>query len=176
MSYLSRLHGQTSGNGVARPLTEPTKGASVSSVSPRGGAFPQIDVSERASIIEFEAAVPRGLAEALARLEACPAWSTASRWQEIVDTFARMIDGGAAAQALASGWRLVEIIGIQVELPHDLPSRAGLVFSARPGDSIKNVRPGGCIIANGTVRHIWKRVPLPAGGSIVLPWQLGGRP
>jgi hypothetical protein len=45
----------------------------------------------------------------------------------------------------------------------------------RPGDTVTDVRRAGCIIAYGTVRHIWKRVPLPANGSIVLPWQLGDR-
>jgi hypothetical protein len=170
MSYLARLHRQISGNGVPRPLTEPTKGASVSSVSSQGRAFPQFDVSERASIIEFDGSAPRDLAEALARLEACPAWCPSSRWQEIVDTFARMIDGGSASQAMGLGWSLVEIIGIQNDLPHDLPSRAGLLFSVHPGDSIKNVRPDGCIIAYGSVRHIWRRVPLSS--AIVLPWEL----
>ena len=82
-----------------------------------------------------------------------------------------MIDGGSAAQALASGWRLVEIIGVQIDLPHDLPSRAGLVFSVRSGHIITNVRAEGCIIAYGTVRHIWRRAPLDA--EIVLPWELG---
>jgi hypothetical protein len=83
-----------------------------------------------------------------------------------------MIDDGSAAQTLASGWGLVELVGVQIDPPHDLPSRAGLVFSVRPGDSIKNVRPDGCIIAYATVRHIWKRVPLPRDGSICLPWEL----
>jgi hypothetical protein len=172
MSYLARLHHRTSGNGVHRPLTELTEDPFVGSVSYQGRPFPQIDVAERASIIEFEASVPRDLAEALARLEPRPAWCASSRWREIVDTFARMIDDGSAAQALASGWRLVEIIGVQTDLPHDLPTRAGLVFSVRPGDSIRSLHPDGCIIAYSTVRHIWKRVPLPVNGPICLPWEL----
>ena len=81
-----------------------------------------------------------------------------------------MIDDGSAAQALASGWRLVEIIGVQTDLPHDLPTRAGLVFSVRPGDSIRNLHLDGCIIAYSTVRHIWKRAPI--GADVCLPWEL----
>jgi putative DNA primase/helicase len=39
-------------------------------------------------------------------------------------------------------------------------------------DSVTGVRRAGAIIPYGNVRHIWKRAPLPADGSICLPWEL----
>ena len=68
---------------------------------------------------------------------------------------------------------------------------AGKVLATAAVPALSSVRPGGrrphqggrghtgrvrrragCIIAYATVRHIWKRVPLPADGSICLPWEL----
>ena len=96
----------------------------------------------------------------------------AERWARAADALDAIIQSGVVEKALALGWDARELIGVCRAPPHDSPSRAGLIFSMRPGDTVTDVRRAGCIIAYGTVRHIWKRVPLPADGSICLPWEL----
>jgi hypothetical protein len=96
----------------------------------------------------------------------------AERWATAADALDAIIRSGAADKALGLGWDARELIGVCRAAPHDSPSRAGLIFSMRPGDNVTDVRRAGCIIAYGTVRHIWKRVPLPVDGSICLPWEL----
>jgi hypothetical protein len=96
------------------------------------------------------------------------------RWDLAADALESLTHIGVVEKALGLGWDARELIGVCRAVPHDSPSRAGLIFSMRPGDSVTDVRRAGAIIAYGTVRHIWKRVPLPANGSIVLPWQLWG--
>ena len=98
------------------------------------------------------------------------------RWDPAADALESLLRSGAVAKALGLGWDVREIIGVQRRQPHDAPHCAGLIFSMKPGDSVNDVRRAGAIIAYGTIRHIWKRVPLPADGSIVLPWQLAGTP
>jgi hypothetical protein len=98
------------------------------------------------------------------------------RWGIAADALESLLRAGVIEKALRLGWDTRELIGVCRAAPHDSPSRAGLIFSLRPGDTITDVRRAGCIIAYATVRHIWKRVPLPADGSIVLPWQLGTQP
>jgi hypothetical protein len=177
MSYLARLRLQISGNGAITPLTELTKGASVSSVSPQGRAFPEIDVAEwqeRAALVEYDGGIPRRLAEVFAQLEICPPppGIEPRRWHGAQEAFAGLLASGVAAKALGLGWDVRELIGVQRARPHDTPNRAGLIFSMKPGDTVPDVRRSGCIIAYGNVRHIWKRTPLPSDGSICLPWEL----
>jgi hypothetical protein len=92
------------------------------------------------------------------------------RWDLAADALEILLRAGVVEKALGLGWDARELIGVCRAAPHDSPSRAGLIFSMRPGDAVTDVRRTGCIIA--TVRHIWKRVPLPADGSICLPWEL----
>jgi len=129
-------------------------------------------IAERSALVEFDGAAPRVLADVLARMEACPVWGEPRRWAVIVDALARMIDDGTAAQALAAGWQILELVGVQTTRPHGLLSRAGLVFSLREADRVTDVRPSHCMIVAGALRHTWLRCPLPADGSIVLPWEL----
>jgi hypothetical protein len=75
---------------------------------------------------------------------------------------------GAIDAALRLGWDARELIGLQRFRPHDHPLWAGLVFSLRSGDVVRNVTDSGCIIVAANVRYIWRRVPL--GDSIMLPW------
>jgi hypothetical protein len=96
----------------------------------------------------------------------------AERWATAADALDAIIRSGAADKALGLGWDARELIGVCRAPPHDSPSRAGLIFSMRPGDTVTDVRRAGCIIAYSTVRHIWKRVPLPVDGSVCLPWEL----
>ena len=96
----------------------------------------------------------------------------AERWATAADALDAIIRSGAADKALGLGWDVRELIGVCRAPPHDSPSRAGLIFSMRPGDTVTDVRRAGCIIAYGTVRHIWKRVPLPADRSLCMPWDL----
>jgi hypothetical protein len=94
------------------------------------------------------------------------------RWDLAADALESLRHAGMIEKALALGWHARELIGVCRAAPHDSPSRAGLIFSMRPGDTVTDVRRAGCIIAYATVRHIWKRVPMPADGSICLPWEL----
>lgn len=94
------------------------------------------------------------------------------RWALVSDALSHLIVTGAAAKALEQGWEAFDLLGVQRLPPHDAPHVAGLVFSMRPDDVVTDVRRAGCIIASGNVRHIWKRRPLLAGGSICLPWEL----
>jgi hypothetical protein len=96
----------------------------------------------------------------------------AERWATAADALDAIIRSGAADKALGLDWDARELIGVCRAAPHDSPSRAGLIFSMRPGDTVTDVRRAGCIIAYGTVRHIWKRVPLPADRSLCMPWEL----
>jgi hypothetical protein len=93
-------------------------------------------------------------------------------WDLAADALESLLRASVVEKALSLGWDIRELIGVCRTAPHDSPSRAGLLFSMRPGDTVTDVRRAGCIIAYTTVRHIWKRVPLPADGSICLPWEL----
>jgi hypothetical protein len=97
---------------------------------------------------------------------------SAERWARAADALDAIIQAGVVDRALGFGWDARELIGVCRAPPDDSPSRAGLIFSMRPGDTVTDVRRTGCIIAYGTVRHIWKRVPLPVDGSVCLPWEL----
>jgi len=88
------------------------------------------------------------------------------------DALESLMDSGAVERALILGWDARELIGVQRAQPHDHPSRAGLIFSLRPGDTVPDVRASGSIISSGNVRHIWRRSPLPCDGSICLPWEI----
>jgi hypothetical protein len=96
----------------------------------------------------------------------------APRWAVAVDALESLMRSGAVAKALELGWDARELIGVQRRQPHDAPHCAGLIFSMRAGDTVTDVRRSGCLISYSNVRHIWKRVPLPADGSICLPWEL----
>jgi hypothetical protein len=98
------------------------------------------------------------------------------RWGIAADALESLLRAGVIEKALQLGWDTRELIGVCRAAPHDSPSRAGLIFSLKPGDTVTDVRRAGCIIAYATVRHIWKRVPLPVDDSIMLPWQLGTQP
>jgi hypothetical protein len=94
------------------------------------------------------------------------------RWDLAADALESLLRAGVVEKALCLGWDARELIGVCRTAPHDSPSRAGLIFSMRPGDTVTDVRRAGCIIAYATVRHIWKRVPLPADRSLCMPWEL----
>jgi hypothetical protein len=153
--------------------------SSVATVAPvatvacsRGADLDLAAIEERAAIAEFDGGLPRPLAEAVARMEVCPPppGTPPRRWQEAQDSFAMLVAAGAASEALVAGWTPQELCGVSRHPPHDRPDRAGLILSVRPGDTVTDIRRAGCIITYGTVRHIWKRVPLPA--DICLPWEL----
>ena len=94
------------------------------------------------------------------------------------DAAAAVLDGLLAAdvieRALILGWDVRELVGIWRFKPHDHPLHAGLIFSVRAGDRIAAVFENGCSIEcdESNVRHIWRRLPIPDDGSIILPWQL----
>ena len=96
------------------------------------------------------------------------------RWAHAADALEGLISSGAVDKALGLGWDALELVGVRRRSPHDAPSQAGLIFSMKAGDSVSRVGRAGCVISYANVRHIWKRVPLPSDGSLVLPWDLGG--
>ena len=63
------------------------------------------------------------------------------------------------------------MVGLWRFAPHTLPSRAGLIFSLYPGDTVRSIRPTGCVIAiaGGNLRHIWLRASVR---DVVLPWEV----
>src|SRR5262249_3778863 len=136
----------------------------------RGGSgFEDIEDIEEASEerVFVRPSVPKvsgSPADWLARMEgtAIPAAITADRWQRAIDAMRELVTSGAAAECLALGWHPLELVGANRRQPHDAPHVAGLIFSWWPGDLVRSVRPTGCIIAYGNVRHIWRRVPLAA--------------
>lgn len=95
---------------------------------------------------------------------------TRVRWDLAADALESLMGSGAVERALILGWHPLELIGVHRTRPHDHPSRAGLIFSMRSGDTVADVRTSGCIIAYGNVRHIWKRSGSVAGR--VFPWEL----
>jgi hypothetical protein len=94
------------------------------------------------------------------------------RWDLAASSLESLLRAGVVEKALVLGWDARELIGVCRAPPHNSPSRAGLIFSIRPGDTVTDVRRAGCIIAYATVRHIWKRVPLPDHGALCMPWDL----
>jgi hypothetical protein len=92
------------------------------------------------------------------------------RWDLAADALDMLLSAGVVEKALGLGWDARELVGVCRAQPHDSPSRAGLIWSVKPGDTIPDVRRSGCIIAYGNVRHIWKRAPI--GADICLPWEL----
>jgi hypothetical protein len=81
-----------------------------------------------------------------------------------------LMAAGAIDAALHLGWDVRELIGLQRFRPYDHPLRAGLIFSVRPSDTVRDMSRAGCVIAYGNVRHIWRRCRLDT--SIMLPWDL----
>jgi hypothetical protein len=92
------------------------------------------------------------------------------RWDPAADALESLIAADMIERALILGWDARELIGLQRFRPYDHPLRAGLIFSLRPGDAVRDVSRAGCVIAYGKVRHIWRRTPLDA--STLLPWDL----
>ena len=97
---------------------------------------------------------------------------TRVRWDLAADALESLMGSGAVERALILGWHPLELIGVHRTRPHDHPSRAGLIFSMRSGDTVADVRDSGCIIAYGNVRHIWKRSG--GGAGRVFPVGAGG--
>jgi hypothetical protein len=93
-------------------------------------------------------------------------------WDLAADALDSLMRAGVVDKALGLGWDARELVGVQRRQPHGAPHCAGLIFSMRAGDTVPDVRRAGCIIAYGTVSHIWKRVLLPADRSLCMPWEL----
>jgi hypothetical protein len=106
----------------------------------------------------------------------CVAAIEAIRWDLAADALDMLLISGVVDKALALGWDARELIGVCRGPPHDSPSRAGLIWSVKPGDTVPDVRRSGCIIAYGNVRHIWKRAPIGADTRLAFfdpewPWR-----
>ena len=99
---------------------------------------------------------------------------TTERWRDAAGVLEGLIETDVVEAALIRGWHPLELIGVSRAKPHDHPARAGLIFSLRPGDTVPSIHDLGCAIAvaGSSVRHIWRRMPLPSDDSIILPWEL----
>jgi hypothetical protein len=175
------LHATLATVATHQRVAPPSAKSSVASVArvatvacSKGADLDLAAIEERSAIAEFDGGLSRPLAEALAWMEGCPTppGMPPERWREAQDSFGVLVATGAASEAFAAGWTPQQLCGVSSRRPHDSPSRAGLIFSMKPGDTVTDVRRAGCIIAYATVRHIWKRVPLPADGSLCMPWEL----
>jgi hypothetical protein len=151
-----------------RPPGEPRTPATLATLATVGGHSPQFRPSVATVATVADPGPSNGWAH---RLRSLPP-TEGLRWDLAADALEVLLRAGAVEKALGLGWDARELIGVCRTAPHDSPSRAGLIFSMRPGDTVTDVRRAGCIIAYATVRHIWKRVPLAADGSIRLPWEL----
>ena len=98
-------------------------------------------------------------------------------WHQAADILDSLMAADVIERALILGWDVRELVGVWRFKPHDKPSRAGLLFSLRPGDSVTSIHDAGCAIAiaGSAVPHMWRRIPLPDDGSILPPWEVGSR-
>lgn len=98
----------------------------------------QIDAfEERAAIIEYEASVPRGWAEGLARLDQTvrPPEIDAEAWRQLIDDGGHFLDkwGGKADRL---GWSAVDVFGVRSVQPHAGYEAAGLAHLIRGGEVV----------------------------------------
>lgn len=91
------------------------------------------------------------------------------------DALERLAEAGTVAEALALGWDARDLVGLWRFPPHALPSRAGLIYSLYPGDTVRSVRSTGCVIVIGgaNLRHIWLRASVR---DVVPPWKFAASP
>ena len=87
------------------------------------------EFDERAGLVEYAANVPRPLAEAFAVICTMPRPTAfePARWREIVDDAGKLIDRWGT-QAIALGWRPLELIGCDPVAPVGRLDRAGLAL------------------------------------------------
>jgi hypothetical protein len=100
MNYLARLRQCVLEKRVPSELTEPTQGASVSSVSSLDRALPEIEdaeLAERVALMVHDGGLPNLHAEALAQLGMFPpSGIEAHLWHAAIDTVARLLDESAS--------------------------------------------------------------------------------
>jgi|TARA_R100000501_G_scaffold10060_3_gene19947 hypothetical protein len=85
---------------------------------------------ERAAILEYDAELPRHVAEGLASLFLMqrPSNLRADRWQQLIDDAGRLADSGLAAKAYQLGWADLDLWGCSPGFARRL-DRDGLVMA-----------------------------------------------
>jgi hypothetical protein len=173
------------------PLRTPSQQATVRSnlsISPSEGQSGQVDRSgsafenqeapahndiiERSAIIENDAGVPRGWAEAYARLNPArpPAAVPLRRWMQFIDDIGRFFDGGFAEKAAALGWTALDLFGCDRDKPFVRIDRQGLCWLIA-GGRLVDFSENAAIIETWTgARQTWRRKPSEPGR--VLAWEL----
>ena len=120
------------------PLSDPSVNTGtasrerVNTVDPLADDFP-----ERAALAEIGAGVPREWAEGYARLQVVrpPAGIAVWRWQQVIDDAGRFLDRWAT-QAVALGWRTLDVFGVHREKPVERFDAAGLVWLLRGAEVV----------------------------------------
>jgi hypothetical protein len=152
-------------------VTEPRKTAKLFSSTQQIAAIWGEAEEERASIIEFDAGVPREWAEALARLDPArpPAGVPPEIWLRFINACGRFLDGGWQEKAAALGWGPLELFGCDRNHPIRNIDATGLLWrigdyelKALTRDIATLATPGGILYAR---RH-------PTAPGSVLAWKL----
>ncbi len=128
--------------------------------------------AERAAIMEFDGALPRSIAEGLAKLDtmAPPDGFSPDRWHTAIDIAARLADEWGA-RALALGWTAEDLFGLVPAAPAARQDGKGLAFVLRPEDRVIAITPDTAMTttASGARLTYWRnRDP----GIAVPAWKL----
>jgi hypothetical protein len=157
------------------------------SISPSGGQSGQVDRSvsafenqdatahndiERSTIIEDDAGVARGWAEAFARLYSDRPLADVPlrRWVQFIDDIGRFFDRGLAEKAATLGWTALDLFGCDRDKPFARIDRQGLCWLIA-GSRLVDLSETAAIIERWTgARQTWRRKPNEPGR--VLAWEL----
>jgi hypothetical protein len=128
---------------------------------------------ERAALVEFDAGVPRALAEALARMRPAepPPGISPSRWLRFIDDCGEFLDAGWGAKALVLGWHPLNLFGCDRERPFARIDRSGLLWLLNGGKLVALSRDTATIETSTGARQTYHRRPIDAD-HIVLAWEL----
>jgi hypothetical protein len=131
------------------------------------------DEDERAAIIEYDGAVPRQWAEALARLDPTkpPGEVPAKRWVRFIDDCGQFLDCGWGSRADALGWGPLDLFGCDRERPFARIDRAGLLWLINGGKLVALTTETATIETQTGHRQTCQRRPVEIG-SVVLAWDL----
>jgi hypothetical protein len=125
-------------------------------------------------MIEHDGGVPRGWAEALARLDPArpPADVPLRRWLTFIDDSGRFLDHRWAERAAALGWGPLDLFGCDRERPLVRHDHKGLLWLVNGGNIIELHRDHAIIETCTGARQSYRRRPVEVG-RVALVWELG---
>jgi hypothetical protein len=128
---------------------------------------------ERAAIIEYDGAVPRTWAEALARLDPArpPGDVPAKRWVQFIDDCGRFLDSGWASRVETLGWGPLDLFGCDRERPFARVDHLGLLWLVKGGAIIDLRRDRAILQTKSGAHQTYRRGPVEVG-RVVLAWEL----